>query len=295
MQHNHIESFITYLKEDRELSNNTIESYRRDLNQFNSFLTENNNKVINANKTIIITYLMYLKRKGRATSTVSRSLASIRSFYQYLLNENLIKKDPTINLKSPKQEKKLPEILTPKEVEILLDQPNSNDAKGVRDRAMLELLYAAGVRVSELVALDIGDINLKMGFISCSKDTSNERVIPIGSVSIKTLSLYIKEYREKFVKQKDENALFVNYYGTRLSRQGFWKIIKNYTTKVNINKKITPHTLRHSFAVHLLQNGADLKSVQEMLGHSDISTTQIYTHINKNRIKKVYEKAHPRA
>ncbi|MTI68308.1 MAG: site-specific tyrosine recombinase XerD [Firmicutes bacterium] len=295
MLHNHIKSFITYLKEDRELSKNTIESYKRDLNQFNSFLTENNNNVVNANKTIIITYLMYLKRKGRATSTVSRSLASIRSFYQYLLNENMIKKDPTINLKSPKQEKKLPEILTPKEVEILLDQPNSNNAKGVRDRAMLELLYAAGVRVSELVALDVGDINLKMGFISCSKDTSNERVIPIGSVSIKTLSLYIEEYREEFVKQKDENALFVNYYGTRLSRQGFWKIIKSYTSKANINKKITPHTLRHSFAVHLLQNGADLKSVQEMLGHSDISTTQIYTHINKNRIKKVYEKAHPRA
>ncbi|MTI48174.1 site-specific tyrosine recombinase XerD [Sporosalibacterium faouarense] len=291
-----INKFVDYLKTDRELADNTLESYNRDLNQFCEYASNNSiDNISNVNKTLIITYLMYQQKKGKAASTISRSLASLRSFFQYLLNEGLISKDPTVNLQAPKQEKKLPSILTPEEVEILLSQPNQNNAKGVRDRAMLELLYAAGVRVSELISLDINDVNMDMGYINCSKDSQNERVIPIGKIAIEILSIYINEYRNTFIKDDSEVSLFVNHHGRRLTRQGFWKIIKSYTKKANINKKITPHTLRHSFAAHLLQNGADLKSVQEMLGHSDISTTQIYTQITNNRIKDVYKKSHPRA
>lgn len=291
-----INKFVDYLKDERELAPNTLESYSRDLNQFNAYAMKNNiNAFTSVNKTLIITYLMYQQKNGRAASTISRSLASLRSFFQYLLNEGLISKDPTISLQAPKQEKKLPSILTPEEVEILLSQPDNNNAKGIRDRAMLELLYAAGVRVTELISLDINDINIEMGYIKCSKNSQNERVIPIGKIAINYLSKYIVEYRHTFVKDSEEPSLFVNHHGRRLTRQGFWKIIKSYTKQANINKKITPHTLRHSFAAHLLQNGADLKSVQEMLGHSDISTTQIYTQIAKNRIKDVYRKSHPRA
>ncbi len=291
-----LKKFIDYLQEDRELSKNTIESYNRDIRQFKGYIKNSDVKdLTKVNKTVIITYLMYLQKKGRATSTISRNLASLRSFYQFLLNEGPIKKDPTVNLKTPRQEKKLPDILTPEEVELLLDQPNMNTSKGVRDKAILELLYAAGVKVSELVSLDVKDVKSNMGYIICSKNSSNERIIPIGKISLEVLYLYINQYRNKLIKQNQEKALFVNYYGKRLTRQGFWKIIKSYTKQINVDKKITPHTLRHSFAVHLLQNGADLKSVQEMLGHSDISTTQIYTKINKNKVKEVYMKAHPRA
>lgn len=291
-----IVNFMQYLSKEKELSNNTIESYSRDLRQFDDYLSENNlNDLITVNKTLIITYLMFLQKKGKSVATISRNIASLRCFYQYILNEGLIGKDPTINLQSPKQEKKLPSILTPKEVEILLDQPDLDSSKGLRDKAMLELLYAAGIRVSELIALNVNDVNLSMGYITCSKDLSSERVIPIGNIAINILHIYLNDHRISFVKGQEEQALFVNYHGRRLTRQGFWKIVKVYTKKAKINKKITPHTLRHSFAAHLLQNGADLKSVQEMLGHSDISTTQIYTLVTKNRIKEVYKKAHPRA
>jgi len=291
-----IAKFTNYLSSEKELSHNTIESYSRDLRQFNEYLNENRlNDLMDVNKTLIITYLMHLQKKGKSVATISRNIASLRCFYQYLLNEGMISKDPTINLQSPKQEKKLPSILTPKEVEILLEQPNLESSKGIRDKAMLELLYAAGIRVSELIALNVSDVNLDMGYISCSRDTSNERVIPIGKIAVDILNTYVSEHRGLLVKDPEENSLFVNYHGKRLTRQGFWKIVKSYTKKANINKKITPHTLRHSFAAHLLQNGADLKSVQEMLGHSDISTTQIYTLVTKNRIKEVYKKAHPRA
>lgn len=285
-----------YLEVEKELSQNTIESYIRDLRQFNDYLRQNDlSDIVSANKTLIITYLMNLQKMGRSVSTISRNIASLRSFYQFLLNEGVIKKDPTINLQSPKQEKKLPSILTPKEVEILLEQPNLNCSKGVRDKAMLELLYASGIRVSELIDLNVEDVNLYMDYILSSRDTSSERVIPIGKIAVSTLSLYIEKHRKNLVKEDDEKSLFVNYHGKRLTRQGFWKIVRVYTNKANINKNITPHTLRHSFAAHLLQNGADLKSVQEMLGHADISTTQVYTLIAKNKIKEVYKKAHPRA
>ncbi|QIB26027.1 site-specific tyrosine recombinase XerD [Caloranaerobacter azorensis] len=291
-----LNKFLEYLLYEREASNNTIESYSRDLRQFKRYIMENNiNDFRLVNKTTIITYLVYLQKIGRAPSTVSRNLASVRSFYQFLLNEGIVKKDPTVNLQSPKCEKKLPQILTPKEVELLLEQPDLNTSKGVRDRAMLELLYAAGIRVSELVALDIDDIDLELGFLVCSRNSSNERNIPIGRFAINILNEYLLNHRKNFVKDDSIKALFLNYHGKRLTRQGFWKIIKSYTKKINLNKAITPHTLRHSFAVHLIENGADLKSVQEMLGHSDISTTQVYAKITKPTLKDVYNKTHPRA
>lgn len=291
-----LNKFLEYLLYEREASNNTIESYSRDLRQFKKYIIENDiNDFELVNKTTIITYLVYLQKIGRAPSTVSRNLASVRSFYQFLLNEGIVKKDPTVNLQSPKHEKKLPQILTPKEVELLLEQPDLNTSKGVRDRAMLELLYAAGIRVSELVALDIDDINLELGFLICSKSSSNKRNIPIGKFAISILNEYLSNHRRSFVKDNNIKALFLNYHGKRLTRQGFWKIIKSYTKKMNLNKAITPHTLRHSFAVHLIENGADLKSVQEMLGHSDISTTQVYAKITKSTLRDVYNKTHPRA
>lgn len=287
--------FIDYLLYEKELSQNTVESYKRDLEQFITYLDTIDTPIEQFTKTNVIKYMMILKKRGKATSTVSRSLASLRSFCQYLINIGILNKDPTINLKSPKQEKKLPDILTHSEVELLLSQPSNDTSKGVRDKAMLELLYAAGIRVTELVSLNLEDINLDVGFVIGGKNSSNERVIPIGKISIEVLSKYIKDYRDILIKNDNEKALFINYYGNRLTRQGFWKIIKYYTKKANIDKKITPHTLRHSFAAHLIQNGADLKSVQEMLGHSDISTTQIYTKIENNKIKDVYKKNHPRA
>lgn len=291
-----LHNFNGYLEVEKELSYNTIESYNRDLKQFSNYLRENGIfDFANVNKTLIITYLMSLQKSGKSVSTVSRNIASLRSFYQFLLNEGIISKDPTINLQSPKQEKKLPSILTPKEVEILLEQPNLDCSKGIRDKAMLELLYASGIRVSELIALNVDDINLYMDYIISSKDTPNERVIPIGKMAVNFLGIYIEKHRINLIKDSEEKSLFVNYHGKRLTRQGFWKIVRGYTKQAKINKNITPHTLRHSFAAHLLQNGADLKSVQEMLGHADISTTQVYTLVTKNKIKEVYKKAHPRA
>ncbi|WP_066500095.1 site-specific tyrosine recombinase XerD [Abyssisolibacter fermentans] len=289
-------NFINYLANDKELSKNTIECYNRDVNQFENYLKQKDiNNLRDVNKTVIITYLLHIQNTGKSNSTISRNLASLRTFYQYLLNNGIIKNDPTLDLKSPKQEKKLPGILSTDEVAHLLDQPNIKTPKGIRDKAMLELLYASGIRVSELIALNVSDVNLKLGFITCSKNTSKARVIPIGKLSITALNTYLTKHRNYFLNNKDEDSLFLNHYGNRLSRQGFWKIVKFYAQKAEINKKITPQTLRHSFAVHLLQNGADLKSIQEMLGHSDISTTQVYTQLNNVRIKEIYQKAHPRA
>ena len=252
------------------------------------------NNITSINKTTVIAYLLHLQKKGRATSTISRNLASIRSFCQCLTKNDIIKQDPTEQLESPKVEKKLPQILSTKEVELLLEQPKCDDLKGYRDKAMLELLYATGIRVSELICLDVDDVNTDMGFIRCTKG-SKERMVPLGSISINALNEYLTKSRKYLIQKKDEKALFVNVNGKRLTRQGFWKIIKQYKNQAKINKDITPHTLRHSFAAHLLENGADLRSIQEMLGHSDISSTQIYAQIAKNRIKEVYKKTHPRA
>ncbi len=288
--------FTEYMESVRKLSDNTVESYGRDLRQYIEYIQSKYIRNIkNTNKTTIITYLLRLQKNGRATSTISRNLASIRAFYRYLASEGIIDKDPTLDLESPRVEKKPPMVLSNKEVELLLNQPDLNNAKGIRDKSMMELLYATGIRVSELVALDFDDINIELSYVKCSKNRDRERNIPIGTMALEALGEYIHDIRPNLIKNKSERALYVNYKGERLTRQGFWKIIKGYKNKARINKDITPHTLRHSFAVHLIENGADLKSVQEMLGHSDISTTQIYAQITRNRIKDVYKKAHPRA
>lgn len=292
-----LKNYIAYMKNDKALTSNTLEAYIRDITQFKEYLVQNNIKdSTKVNKTIIITYLMFLQKEGKAPSTISRNLASIRCYYQYMLNNNLIKEDPTYNLRSPKPERKLPSVLTKEEVDILLSQPKGDDFKGVRDKAMLEVLYATGIRVSEIVALNLDDVDLELGQLIIEDDRLDVRVIPIGNMAIKYLKKYIYEYREKVLKNEDEEALFLNYNGNRLSRQGFWKIIKAYSKQSKIEKKITPQTLRHSFAVHLLENGADIKTVQEVLGHSDISATQIYTFAMENkRLRDVYKKTHPRA
>jgi integrase/recombinase XerD len=291
----HVQPFINFLERDKRLSLNTLQSYKRDIDQYILYLHDINIMNITiTNKTTVITYLLNLQKKGRATSTISRNLASIRSFYQYLYKNNVINNDPTSELESPKVEKKLPQILSTQEVELLLDQPKCLDLKGIRDKAMLELLYATGIRVSELISLNIDDIDLEHSYIKCNKG-SRERTIPIGTISISALREYLNKSRKLLLQDINDDALFVNVNGRRLTRQGFWKIIKHYKNQANISKDITPHTLRHSFAAHLLENGADLRSIQEMLGHSDISSTQIYAQLAKNKIKEVYKKTHPRA
>jgi len=290
-----VQKFINFLEKDKRLSLNTLQSYRRDIEQYMIYLQEINlQNVISTNKTTVIAYLLHLQKKGRATSTISRNLASIRSFYQYITKSKIIEHDPTSELESPKVEKKLPQILSTQEVELLLEQPKCIDLKGYRDKAMLEFLYATGIRVTELINLDVNDVDLEMGFVRCNKG-SRERMIPVGSMAISALQEYLRKSRGLLIASNDEKAIFVNINGRRLTRQGFWKIIKLYKNQAKISKDITPHTLRHSFAAHLLENGADLRSIQEMLGHSDISSTQIYAQIAKNKIKEVYKKTHPRA
>lgn len=290
-----LDEFLYDIKNDKGLSNNTLESYGRDIKQFYVYINTNNITIFNVNKTNIIAYLLFLQKNGKATSSISRSLAGLRSFYQFVLRNKYMEKDPTLNLESPKIQKKLPVILSINEVELLLKQPRDNDPKGIRDKCMLELLYATGIRVSELVSLDVEDINLNIGFIKCNGKGMKDRIIPLGSMAIDALIKYMNKNRRLLVKLEDEKALFVNFHGTRLTRQGFWKLIKYYTKMAKISIDITPHTLRHSFAAHLLENGADLKSVQEMLGHSDISTTQVYAQLTNNKIKEVYKRTHPRA
>lgn len=290
-----VQNFINFLEKDKRLSLNTLQSYRRDIEQYMTYLKEINlQSVSNTNKTTVIAYLLHLQKKGRAMSTISRNLASIRSLYQYMSKNKMIDQDPTTELDSPKVEKKLPQILSTHEVELLLEQPKCVDLKGYRDKAMLELLYATGIRVSELINLNTSDVNIEMGFIKCNKG-SRERMIPIGSIAVNAIREYINKSRGLLIHKPDEKAMFVNINGKRLTRQGFWKIIKQYKNQAKISKDITPHTLRHSFAAHLLENGADLRSIQEMLGHSDISSTQIYAQITKNKIKEIYKKTHPRA
>lgn len=288
--------YINYLRDEKGLIENTLEAYIRDVGSFKNYMKDNNiEKLGDANKTIVITYLMDLQKKGRATSTISRNLASIRSFFQYLLNHNIIQEDPTLNLKPPKIEKKIPDILTEKEVSLLLNQPNNHNFKGSRDKAMLELLYATGLKVSEIVSLNIESINLDLEIVSIKETFNANRVVPIGKIAIESLVHYLENFRDEYEDLSNE-PLFINYSGNRLTRQGFWKILKHYTQMTNINKVITPHTIRHSFAVHLIENGADLKTVQEMLGHSDLSTTQIYSFASEDKsLRQVYKNSHPRA
>lgn len=291
----YVDEYASFMSNVRHKSNNTIESYKRDVKQYIAYLSSSGvTDFASTTKTTVLSYLLELQKEGRASSTVSRTLASLRSFYVFMIQNGAVDTDPTTNLEAPHVEKKPPQILTNREVELLMEQPASDDRKGVRDRAMLELLYATGIRVSELISLNITDVNLSMSFIYC-RGTKKERIIPMGNKALEAMTDYIENARAEMTKSDDEKALFVNCSGARLSRQGFWKIIKQYQHQANIKKEITPHTLRHSFAAHLLENGADLKSIQEMMGHADISSTQVYSHLVSSRIKDVYAKAHPRA
>jgi len=276
---NNTEKYFEYLKKEKNVSENTLLSYKRDIVAFSDFLEKEKITEKTVSGTVILDYMMRLQKAGKSASTVSRNLASIRSFYRFLQNTGEIVQDPTINLHSLKIEKKLPEVLTSQEVEVLLNQPNIRDAKGCRDKAMLELLYATGMRVTEMIELKMSDVDMNVGYINCMQG-KKFRVIPVYSIAKKAVKAYIETARGTLVKDRqDVDNLFVNCSGTKMTRQGFWKIIKQYASAANIKKEITPHTLRHSFATHLLQNGADLRAIQEMLGHVDIATTQIYTHL----------------
>lgn len=289
-----INSFLEFIKDDKKLSNNTLQSYRRDIMQFEEYINENKINYIKISEEDMKNYFEHLQEIGKKTSTISRNIASIRSFYQFLVRNKKIKKDPTEKIQSPKVEKKAPSILSSQEIELLLEQPKNVDLKGIRDKAMLEFAYATGMRVTEIISLDIEDINLKESTVLCRTQTK-QRKIPLGSLSLKALKDYIENSRPVLIKDENVKALFVNTNGKRLTRQGFWKIVKYYKEQAHITKDITPHVLRHSFATHLLQNGADLKSIQTMLGHSDISSTQVYMQFQDESIKNIYKHAHPRA
>ena len=289
-----IKSFLEFLQSEKKLSENTLQSYRRDIIQFEEYVEKNRMNYVKIRQEDIKKYLEYLQEEGKKTSTISRNLASLRAFYQFLIRIKKVKHDPTEDIQSPKVEKRVPSVLTSQEVELLLDQPKDVDLKGTRDKAMLEFAYATGMRVTEIISLNLEDVNIEEGFVVC-KQESKQRNIPLGSLSLKAVKEYIEEARPILIKNEKEQALFVNVNGRRLTRQGFWKIVKFYKEQAHITKDITPHVLRHSFATHLLQNGADLKAIQTMLGHSDISSTQVYMQFQDAGLKDVYQKAHPRA
>ena len=287
----YVKEYTSFMTDIRHKSLNTVESYKRDVTQYISYLDGTGvTDISSTTKTTVLSYLLYLQKEGRASSTVSRTLASLRSYYLFMMQNGVVKS----NLEAPHVEKKIPKILSGEEVELLLEQPKNCDNKGIRDKAMLELLYATGIRVSELINLDVSDVNVPMSFVRC-KGGKKERIIPMGHQAKDALENYINNVRKYMVKDENETALFVNCSGARLSRQGFWKLIKYYQHIAGIETDITPHTLRHSFAAHLLENGADLHSIQEMMGHADISSTQVYSRMMNSKIKDVYAKAHPRA
>ena len=290
-----IRAYENYLVKVKQASSNTVSSYMRDIRQFAQFLENYGNPDMTAVEQVHIQrYMTHLVEDGRSGATQSRNVASLKNFYAYLVSAGFMDQSPVFDIQVEKREKKLPQILTGREIELLLAQPVCIDAKGYRDKAMLETMYATGVRVTELLTLDVEDVNLEQGIIKCSSDKKS-RVIPLYPAALRSLSVYLKEYRMALVMDPAERALFVNVGGSRMSRQGFWKILKHYQATARIEKEITPHTLRHSFAVHLLENGADLDSLQELMGHSDISSTQLYTHMVNNKLKKVYAKCHPKA
>lgn len=291
----YVKEYTSFMTDIRHKSLNTVESYKRDVTQYISYLDGTGvTDISSTTKTTVLSYLLYLQKEGRASSTVSRTLASLRSYYLFMMQNGVVKSNPTSNLEAPHVEKKIPKILSGEEVELLLEQPKNCDNKGIRDKAMLELLYATGIRVSELINLDVSDVNVPMSFVRC-KGGKKERIIPMGHQAKDALENYINNVRKYMVKDENETALFVNCSGARLSRQGFWKLIKYYQHIAGIETDITPHTLRHSFAAHLLENGADLHSIQEMMGHAEISSTQVYSRMMNSKIKDVYAKAHPRA
>ena len=290
-----ISAYENYLSKVKLSSTNTVVSYLRDIRQFSQWLAKQGvASVVDATQLNISDYLAYLEEDGRSSATISRSLASLKNFYTYLISAGFLEKTPVIDIHVERGEKKLPKILTGREIELLLAQPVCVEPKGFRDKAMLEVMYATGIRVSELIELNIEDVNLEQGTIKCSGHKKT-RAIPLYPAALRALKIYMLDYRDLLVTSPYEQALFVNVNGTRMSRQGFWKILKHYQVTAHIETEITPHTLRHSFAVHLLENGADLGSLQQLMGHSDISSTQIYTQMVNQKLKDVYAKCHPKA
>ena len=290
----YIHDFGEYLTEEKHASGNTLSSYLRDVRQFREWLLSSGSDLKKVKKDTITDYFTYLTGRGKSPATITRCAATLKSFYGFMVQSGAMRVNPAKSVSGMKVERKYPEILTSREVELFLEQPACVDEKGYRDHAMLELLYATGIRVSELIGLDVDDVNLAAGMIRC-RGSQRVRNIPLYQAAVDALRVYIRDVRGHIVSEPDNPALFVNMNGERMSRQGFWKIVKYYQAKADIKKDITPHTLRHSFAVHLLENGADLRSIQEMLGHADISSTQIYTHVINRELKDVYKKAHPRA
>mgnify|MGYP000013703878 FL=1 len=292
---NEIRDFILYLHEEKKTSVNTELSYKRDLQKLQSFLSgQGIEDVGRITETSLNSYVLYLEKNQFAPATVSRHIAAVKAFFHFMLKKGMVSEDVTERLKAPKIEKKAPEVLTVEEAARLLEQPGKDAPKDIRDKAMLELLYATGIRVSELISLKLSDLNLRLGYIIC-RDGMKERAVPFGNKAKEALTLYLKEAREQLTKGNEGDTLFVNCSGKPMSRQGFWKLIMIYARKAGIEADITPHTLRHSFAAHLVENGADLHSVQEMMGHSDISSTQVYANRNGNQLRNVYQRTHPRS
>ena len=290
-----VRAYENYLSKVKKASANTISSYIRDIRQYSDWLQMYVGiDILDAQQLNISGYLSYLEENGRSGATLSRSLASLKNFYSYLVSTGFLEKTPVTDVRVDRGEKKVPQILTGREIELLLSQPVCVDAKGYRDKAMLEVMYATGIRVTELIELNISDVNLDLGIIKCS-GSKKTRAIPLYPAALRALNNYLDNVRTAMLADPQEEALFVNVGGARMSRQGFWKILKHYQNTAHIEKEITPHTLRHSFAVHLLENGADIGSVQELMGHSDISSTQVYTNLINQKIKNVYAKCHPKA
>jgi len=291
-----LQAYENYLTKVKQASANTVASYLRDIRQFSDWLTQIEAlDVLDASQQNICAYLEHIQLSGKSGATVSRSLASLKNFYAYLVSFGFLETSPVSgSIHVDRGEKKLPNVLSGKEVELLLSQPCVSEAKGIRDKAMLELMYATGIRVTEMIDLNVDDINLELGIVKC-RGAKKTRAIPLYPAALKALAVYLKDVRTLMVSDVSEKALFVNVGGARISRQGFWKILKHYQAKAGIEKEITPHTLRHSFAVHLLENGADLGSLQELMGHSDISSTQMYTQMINQKLKIVYDKCHPKA
>lgn len=290
-----IQAYENYLAKVKKASLNTIASYMRDIRHFSLWLKNIKDKeIIDASQSDVSEYLIILSDEGRSAATVSRCLASLKNFFVYVVSSGFLERTPVSEIHIERGPKKLPQILNGSEIELLLSQPSQEDPKGIRDKAMLEVMYATGIRVTELIDLNVVDVNLEMSIIKCSSEKKS-RVIPLYPAALQALKFYLTHSRPTLVSNVNEIALFVNINGNRMSRQGFWKILKHYQETAHISKDITPHTLRHSFAVHLLENGADLGSLQELMGHSDISSTQVYTHMVDDRLKSVYDKCHPKA
>lgn len=291
-----VESFLNYLSVERSLSKNTILSYRRDLEKYIRYLKDSNiNSLSQTARKNISDFMFGLKDAGLSAVSIARNLVAIKVLYRFLVRERILTTDPSSLLDSPKLWKKIPDVLSGLEVEVLLEAPDLKTARGLRDKAILELMYATGLRVSEAVNLKIQDVHFDAGFLRCIGKGSKERIVPLGKESIQAIKKYLEEARPKLARSGREDAfLFLSRLGKKISRQSFWKLVKHYAKRARIKKDIRPHTLRHSFATHLLERGADLRSVQEMLGHADISTTQIYTHIDKNRLKMIHKNFHPR-